>query len=182
MLLYNKKTSLYFTFGRFQPITTAHEDLFNFMSDAALTDGSDYIICISPTQDYIKNVLSWEERMEYLATFHPHLNINKVKEGRLDNIIINFVKQGYTHLNFVVGKDRVNDFKWIYKYKDEMQYSTFNIIEYGDRDKNPVSATQARQAALSGNFDLFREILSKSINDAAALGIYLKIRERIHEI
>lgn len=182
MLLCNNKNSLYFTFGRFQPITIAHEELFEFLCKESASNNADYSICISPTQDKIKNALSWEEKYSYITSAMPYLNVNNNKESRLDKIISNYTSQGYKNITMVVGNDRVNDFQWIYKYKDELNYSEFKIIEFGNRTNESVSATKARSAALSGDFKLFRKLVSVSFNDDTVNNIYSKIRERLNEI
>lgn len=175
----SKTRKLYFTFGRFQPFTTAHADMFEHIINLSSKDKADYCICISPTQDIYKNVFSWEERCHQLRISNPQIKINPTKEAKLDKLIKSFVAQGYTDIYFVIGKDRIDDFQWIYKYKEELGFHEFKIIEYGNRTKASVSATKARQAALNNNYGKFCRILPTYFTNTLVHNMFTTIRERL---
>lgn len=177
MQQHSSKKTLYFTFGRFQPFTIAHEGMFNFIYE--MSKDTEHCICISPTNDSIKNIFTWDERVGHIHNVMPHIQINNLKESRLDVIIKDFTSRGYSDLVFVIGKDRINDFQWIYKYKDDLGYSSFSILEYGNRIDDTISATNARLAAKQNDYTKFRQLVSAHFNDAQALSMYNTIKERL---
>lgn len=179
MQQHSKIDTLYFTFGRFQPCTIAHEDMFNTIRRLAESNNAHYRICISSTQDPAKNIFTWEERVKLLTEAMPYIQINLLKDTRIDNIIKDFVSNGYVNLVFVLGKDRFNDFQWIYKYKEDLGYSKFSLLEYGNRNDNVISATNARLAAKEGNYNEFRKLISRSFTESQAVNMYHTIKERL---
>lgn len=179
MQQHSKIDTLYFTFGRFQPCTIAHEDMFDYISRIASENNAHHKICISSTQDSVKNIFTWEERIKVLTTAMPHIQFNNFKDTRIDNIIKDFVSSGYINLVFVLGKDRIDDFQWIYKYKDDLGYSKFSLLEYGNRTDNVISATNARLAAKEGNYNEFRKLISRCFTETQAINMYSTIKERL---
>lgn len=179
MQQHSSTNCLYFTFGRFQPCTYAHSEMFKFIKDLAEKSQAEHSICISATTDSTRNILTWEERYNFFTTSMPSIHFNKNKEQRLDNIIKEFTNAGFKNLNMIVGNDRISDFQWIYKYKDILQFDTFNIIEYGNRSDIDVSATMARHAAQHESFAKFRKLIAIEFNEAQALNLFNTIKERL---
>lgn len=182
MQLQSTNKSIWFTYGRFQPCTHAHTDMFNWIKEKSKENGSDFVVCISNSFDNIKNPFLWEERLSLMQSAMPLINFSKNKENRLDNIIKSLSDAGYEDFYMVVGNDRIKCFDWVDKYKTKLNVKTFRVVEYGSRTICDVSSTRARAAAIANDYALFRKTISYAFNEAQTEFMFRTIKERIHEI
>jgi hypothetical protein len=92
----------------------------------------------------------------------PHATIMKVKEAITPHMVNEYLeKHGFTDVYFVVGSDRVKEFKvrWL-PYANEL-FDKTGIISAGTRDPDAegisgMSATKAREAARQNDIGKFR--------------------------
>jgi hypothetical protein len=153
-------------FGRFQPVTKAHEKLFTYMYQWKTYQ----YIFVSETHDTDKNPLTVEQKraviQNVLQTSHLGMPVLSAKDPFhalkwLSNL------QTYSHIHMVCGPDRVKKYSDFKKYAGpgkEINVDELSVIEFGD-DRDPyssdiqgVSASKARQAARDGDVISFGAI------------------------
>ncbi len=173
-----------FCFGRFQPPTSGHLEMFNFMSKYAKKHKMDAVIYTSSTQNAKKNPLNFNDKTMYLELGAPK-GVKVSKDGTLKNafqILEDLIKnKKYQRIAFVVGGDRINDFNDMKKYAKQWGIEAgigevnLQIISSGNR-KPGVSGTAMRNFAKEGDFEGFKNGLAKSLHKYA-IEIYKKTRQ-----
>lgn len=158
-----------FCFGRMNPPTIGHGKLLATTHKAAR--GDDYYIFLSHTQDKKDNPLDYDTKVKFVKRMFPK-HAQHVSQGGIKTImqIAEFLyQQGYTHVTFVAGSDRLAAFqKLLTDYNgapDNKAYYKFDKIDFvssGDREDGAegvegVSASQARAAALADNMAAFEQ-------------------------
>lgn len=150
-----------FTFGRMNPPTRGHEKIVSAVMEIATQRGGTPYVFTSTTQDPKKNPLSYNEKVAFLKALFPGVDT-------VDNIEIKnpfqaagfLNSQGYTDLVFVVGSDRVEEFRARFNKANEY-FDSFEIVSAGERDPDAegisgMSGTKAREAAIVGDIGKFR--------------------------
>ncbi len=148
------------TFGRTNPPTIGHLKLINkISSEARKVDGTGFLF-VSHSQDSEKNPLPYPEKIKLLKKIVPsNVKVVKTVSRKVADVLGEIYRLGFRDIIFIVGDDRVNDFKWI--EKDE-RFNSAKVISAGARDPeaedftSTVSASMARKAVKDGNFDLFK--------------------------
>lgn len=174
-----------FTFGRFNPPTTGHALLVKKLK--ALGRGGDVLLFSSHSRDNLKNPLPHKVKVKYLRKFFGKIvvdaNVRTVFE-----IANELQKRNYTHVNMVVGSDRVNEFKnLLHKYNGVKarhgfyKFEEINILSAGERDPDAddvsgMSASKMRMFAEKGDFDSFAEGVP-SRNKREAESLYKDVRK-----
>ena len=174
-----------FTFGRFNPPTTGHALLVKKLT--SLGKGGDVLLFSSHSNDKVKNPLDHKTKVKYLRKFFGRIvvdaNVRTVFE-----IANELQKRKYTHVNMVVGSDRVNEFKnLLHKYNGVKarhgyyKFEEINILSAGERDPDAddvsgMSASKMRMFAEKGDFESFAKgVPSRNKKDAESL--YKDIRK-----
>ena len=179
-----KKKSMTFAFGRFNPPTIGHLKLLDKVKKVAKT--GDYEIYASQSNDPKKNPLTHKDKIKYMKKMFPkhakHIS-DDLKMKTAFHIMPELYKRGYTEVNFVVGSDRVPEFENLKKYDgvedNRLGFYTFpdgiNIVSAGERDPDSkdivsaMSASRLRAAASEGNFKEFELGMPKGFKDAQGL-------------
>ena len=180
-----KDKSATFSFGRFNPHTTGHALLVKKLKE--LGSGTDTMIFSSHSNDKRKNPLSHRDKVKYLKKFFGRIivdaNVRTVFE-----IANELHKQGYTHVNMVVGSDRVKEFEnLLTKYNGVKarhgyyKFKEINVVSAGERDPDAddvsgMSASKMRQYAEDGNFEEFAKGVPSS-NSSAKKQLYKAVRK-----
>ena len=174
-----RRKSIAFTFGRFNPPTIGHEKLIN---KVASVRADDYKIYLSRSEDPKKNPLSPRNKltiMKRMFTRHAR-NIEINPTNMILDICSMLYKKGYTEIFMVVGSDRVREFETIInKYNDiksrhgYYNFDNINVLSAGERDPDAegatgMSASKMRAAAAKGDLDSFRKGLPSGV-DAQAI-------------
>ena len=162
-----------FAFGRFQPPTIAHEMMCNKIGFVAAAGGADHAIYVSKTQDKKRNPLSVDDKIAFLREMCPRANFVACDEVvRTPVEAAKALNAKYRNLVFIAGSDRVETLGKVIEQQNgiDYHYDDILILSAGDRDPDSdgldgVSGTAAREAALSGDFNAFRTMISESIND-----------------
>jgi len=173
--LENKNTpGIVFCFGRFQPPTSGHLEMFNFMAKYAKKYKMDAVVYTSSTQNEKKNPLNFNDKLMYLELGMPK-GVKVSKDGSLKNafqILEDLIKnKKYQRISFVVGEDRVNDFQSLKKYAkqwgDEVNLEVeLNVVKSGERKKG-ISGTDMRNFAKENNFEGFKNALAPTLKKYA---------------
>lgn len=172
---YTLKDKAYFTFGRFQPFTSAHCKLIEYL-ESKINDASDSFVALSKTHDTEKNPLSYSTKLEL---YNKYFNVPIIDHNnRIDDCIKLLTSRGYKHIYMVLGNDRLESFQWIYKYKTELGYDSFTICEFGDRLNDDISATSIRHAISNADYqhayDMMPDLFSQQDKERIVNEIQLR--------
>lgn len=159
-----------FCFGRMNPPTLGHGQLINTVAQAS--QGGDYFIFASGTQDKKKNPLDYTTKIKFLKAMFPEQASHIVNDPTLKTIMQVaewLYAQGYRSVTFVAGSDRLDGFKQLLTsyngVEGKSSYYKFDSIKFassGERDPDAegiagVSASSAREAASQGNLEAFAQ-------------------------
>jgi hypothetical protein len=164
------RKSVAFCFGRMNPPTIGHARLLN--TTARASNGGDYYIFLSHTQDSKKNPLDYNTKVDFVKSMYPQ-HADRVSYGSLRTImeIMEFLyHNNYTDVTYVCGNDRLPAFKELLnKYngveggKTYYKFNSIDIVSSGPRDPDDdgvagASASAARAAAEAGDKEEFKKI------------------------
>ena len=185
--------AIYATFGRFNPPTIGHEKLFKRLKSLADADNADYLIYSSQSQDKKKNPLDYDSKIKFLRKMFPEFARHFVSNKNIKNalqIAASAYDEGYNRFVFVVGGDRIADFKKLltdYNGKTgahgHYDFKTIEVKSAGERDPDSegvdgMSSSKLKAAAVAGDFDLFMLGMPKGFKDASAL--YSAVRDGLN--
>ena len=162
--LLEDRSSIAFTFGRFNPPTIGHEKLVDAVKDAG---GSSYRVYVSQSHDSKKNPLDPTAKLGYLKTMFPGVKFELV--GTVLKIVTGLHDEGWKNIILVVGSDRVADFERLLNDYNGVEdkphgYYNFDSIEVksaGQRDPDAegaegMSASKMRVAATEDDYNSFK--------------------------
>ena len=192
---------IYVSFGRFQPPTKGHLANFNGLAKAAGND--EYRIYLSQTQDKSGDNPLSAERKEYYMKKLMNGHASHIYSGPQWNVVAkclqHCMKDGYDHLVFMVGSDRVNDFQWVKRSngttaKDGTRYyfTTVEVRSTGERDADghdkkdkkatggfAISGTKLRVYAALGDKASFRKGMPTGTSTNLSNELYDEIRKNL---
>ena len=158
-----------FCFGRMNPPTIGHAEVFKTMS----SQGGDMRIFVSQSQDKKKNPLDYGTKIKFIKELFPQYAKNVVENAALNTIgkVASYLhEQGYNAATFVAGSDRLEDMKSLLTQYNGVEgkahgFYKFDVIDFassGDREDGAegvagVSASGARSAAANNDFEGFQE-------------------------
>ena len=166
-----------FTFGRFNPPTTGHQLLINNLKKLPGAK----LVFASHSSDKKKNPLSHKDKVKFMRKFFGRIVVDSPARTVFE-IATALQKEGFTHVNMMVGSDRINEFEMLLnKYngvKGRHGYYKFeqiNIISAGERDPDSddvsgMSASKMRMFAEKDDFESFKAgVPSRNKKDAELL-------------
>ena len=195
------KKHVAFAFGRFNPPTVGHKKLIDTVVDAS--DGGDFYIFTSQSQDPDKNPLDYQTKVNFLKKLFADIQDKIVYDVSIKNVLQAADKlkaNGYTDATFVCGSDRVPEFTKLLNTWNGMdktpRFGVLNIISSGEREDGMegvggVSASMAREFVKNNNFESFKGTvpnnpqLAKELFDAVKQGMATskkKIKECIIQL
>ena len=195
------KKHVAFAFGRFNPPTVGHKKLIDTVVDAS--DGGDFYIFTSQSQDPDKNPLDYQTKVNFLKKLFPDIQDKIVYDVSIKNVLQAADKlkaNGYTDATFVCGSDRVPEFTKLLNTWNGMdktpRFGVLNIISSGEREDGMegvggVSASMAREFVKNNDFESFKGTvpnnpqLAKELFDAVKQGMTTskkKIKECIIQL
>jgi predicted RNA binding protein YcfA (HicA-like mRNA interferase family) len=181
-----------FTFGRYNPPTTGHAELITYAVRLAHRNGADHRIYTSQSHDASKNPLSAPQKITFLRQIFP--GVNFVADPNMKTafaICKKLVDEGYEDVTFVVGDDRVAEFKAaLGKYvkpktakdfdsKKHYPFKKFQVVSSGGR-KEGISGTALRAAVRKGDFTTFARA-SAARDKALARKIFTATKKNLAE-
>jgi len=190
------KTHITFCFGRMNPPTIGHKQVFKTMAE----QGGDYKIFLSQTQDKKENPLDYKTKTDFIKLIHSEYAPHLVVDTRLNTVmkVASYLYSlGYKEATFVAGSDRLNQFKILLsdyngvegKAHGFYKFEPLNFESSGDREDDApglkgVSGTKAREAAAAGDLKKFEEATgagehATALYDAVRRG--LGIQESVEE-
>ena len=195
------KKHVAFAFGRFNPPTVGHKKLIDTVVDAS--DGGDFYIFTSQSQDPDKNPLDYQTKVNFLKKLFPDIQDKIVYDVSIKNVLQAADKlkaNGYTDATFVCGSDRVPEFTKLLNTWNGMdktpRFGVLNIISSGEREDGMegvggVSASMAREFVKNNDFESFKGTvpnnpqLAKELFDAVKQGMTTskkKIKEHLIQL
>ena len=181
-----------FTFGRYNPPTTGHAELITYAVKLAHKNGADHRIYTSQSHDPSKNPLAPRQKMMFLRQIFP--GVNFVDDPAMKTafaICRKLADEGYEDVTFVVGDDRVAEFKASFsKYvkpqtakdynpKTNYPFKKFQVVSSGAR-KQGISGTDLRAAVRKGDFATFAKA-SAARDKTLARKIFTATRAQLKE-
>jgi hypothetical protein len=158
-----------FCFGRMNPPTIGHKQVFETMS----SQGGEMKIFVSQSQDKKKNPLDYGTKIKFIKAMFPQYAKDVVENAALNTIgkVASYLhEQGYNAATFVAGSDRLEDMKNLLTQYNGVEgkahgFYKFDVIDFassGDREDGAegvagVSASGARSAAANNDFEGFQE-------------------------
>lgn len=146
---------------RMNPPTKGHGKLIGAVSRIAEERGGSPFVFVSTSHDARKNPLSYTDKVAFLQTLFPDANVVHNPSIKNPFHATGYLSdQGFTDLIFVVGSDRVEEFKTRFN-RAEDYFNSFEIVSAGSRDPESgglegMSGTKAREAAKVGDKGKFR--------------------------
>lgn len=158
-----------FCFGRMNPPTIGHEQVFKTMASV----GGDYKIFVSQTQDKKDNPLDYSTKIKFIKAIHTQYADNVVDDSSLNTVVkvaSYLYDLGYRDATFVAGSDRLEQFKKLLtqyngiegKAHGYYKFDVLNFVSSGEREDGAegvagVSASAARSAAANSNLEEFEK-------------------------
>lgn len=181
-----------FTFGRYNPPTIGHAELINYTVRLAQKTGAAHRIYTSQSQDPSKNPLSARQKFTFLRQIFSGVNFVDDPSAKSAFIIAKkLADEGYEDVTFVVGADRVDQFRTdMSKYvkpktakdfnpKIHYPFKKFQVVSSGSRKKG-VSGTDLRNAIRKGDFAAFARV-SAARDRTLARRIFDTTRAQLNE-
>lgn len=181
-----------FCFGRMNPPTVGHGQLINTVAQSS--QGGDYFIFVSQTQDKKKNPLDYATKVKFVQALFPDQASHVVYDTGIKTImdVIHWLYvNGYRSITMVAGSDRIGSFQDLLPKYNGVEgvngaYYKFDKIDFvssGERDPDAdgiagVSASSAREAAANNDLQAFAQAtgagkLTKPLYDAVRKGMLL---------
>lgn len=190
-LLEEENHHITFCFGRMNPPTVGHAQVFKTMA----AQPGDYMIFVSQSQDKKENPLPYEEKIKFIKLIHPNYAEHVVEDRSLNTVVkvaSYLYNLGYRSATFVAGSDRLpamskllQDYNGVEgKAHGYYKFDQLDFVSSGDREDGAegvagVSASGARAAAAAGNLVEFEATTgagkySKELFDAVRKGMGIK--------
>ena len=179
--------SFAFTFGRFNPPTIGHEKLIRTVA----SQGMDYKIFLSRSQDAVKNPLSPSDKLKYMTKMFKNYasHIMVMPSNMVLELATKIYNMSYRNITMVVGSDRVAEFKSILnRYNDEKNrhgyynFEKINIISAGERDPDEegvtgMSASKLRDYARRGDLKNFKRGVPGNLSEKEKNELFFDVRK-----
>ena len=180
------KGTLTVAFGRFNPPHLGHLQLMDTAAGASKSDGGDYLIVPSRSQDPKKNPLDAESKVKVMQDMFPQHKKN-ISNDAGTRTIFDVLKKahndGYANVRIVGGADRVKEFEKLSNNYNGNLYNFDNIevVSAGDRDPDSdgvegLSASRMRLAAAENDFNTFRSGMPPELKRSDAKVIFDMVR------
>lgn len=180
------KGTLTIAFGRFNPPTVGHQQLMDVAAQSAESDGGDYLIYPSRSQDKKKNPLDPDTKISYMRQMFP-AHSERIVNDNANTTIFDVLKKahndGYTNVRIVGGSDRVKEFeKLSNNYNGQLYaFDAIEVVSAGDIDPDAkgiegMSSSRMRLASAEGDFRKFREGLPPDMKRGAAQKLFDTVR------
>lgn len=184
----NGGAKLTIVFGRFNPPTKEHKQL--FVSARTVAGNSDLKIYPSRVQDSERNPLKPDPKIGYMKKMFPDFKENIINDEKMITIfdVLQAAENdGYSEVTIVVGSDRLAEFRSLAQKHNGSVYN-FNditVVAGGEKDSDTELASKMRQAAIEDNINAFRSGVPPSFKDIEKLfkdvqsGMKVKTKEEI---
>jgi hypothetical protein len=149
------------------PPTISHEKIANKVAEIAKANGATPIIYLSHSRDAKKNPLSYEDKYMFArAAFGPMIQKSNPKTAIQ---VMQELDKKYSDVIFVVGDDRIVEFKTLLNKYNGKDYNlnSIKVVSAGERDPDAEGVEGMRAAAASGDDAAFKSGLPKKLQKLA---------------
>lgn len=178
----DKNDTVVFTFGRFNPPTIGHQKLVSKVAEVASKHNADHVVYLSQSHKPKTDPLPYKDKVALFKKMFPSIVVGSQKNVINPYIAMEELGKQYKNVIMVVGSDRVAQFESeMQKYLEGWGIENFQVVSAGERDPDAegaegMSASKARQLAVSGNFAAFAQALPPFVNNATKKIVYNTIR------
>ena len=149
------------------PPTISHEKMANKVAEIAKANGATPIIYLSHSRDAKKNPLSYEDKYMFArAAFGPMIQKSNPKTAIQ---VMQELDKKYSDVIFVVGDDRIVEFKTLLNKYNGKDYNlnSIKVVSSGERDPDAEGFEGMRAAVSSGDDAAFKSGLPKKLKKLA---------------
>ena len=164
---------VYIFYGRMNPFTRGHESAIQHIVNKAQQNHAKPVVIVSHSQNTLKNPLSVNEKKGLIEMSFPGLNVRSTSKSAptIIPIVEGLRKNGHTNFTMFLGSNRLKSFNFIKNVKK---------VQFGNnRKEGGVSGTAARAAALRGNMNAFRSLMSNKLNNNTLRSTMNTIKSRL---
>jgi len=150
-----------FTFGRFNPPTKGHAQIFKKMAQIAHSRNGGAFVFASCVEDTKRNPIPFYEKIMWLDKLFPSTLFDGKKIVKNPfQAVVQLQDSGYDEIIMVVGSDRVEEFRKRFSSSYD-RFKNIQVIGVGDRTiedgVDGMSSTKARLAAQHNDLAAFEE-------------------------
>lgn len=179
---------LVLTYGRMNPATTGHEKLIKKAEDIARRTGAKDKTVLTNSQDKKTDPLTPADKLKWAKTLFPGKDISLASpdKGTLLAQLQHHHNSGVKDLTVVTGSDQAEKYKQlINKYNGTGKHCLFNFkrarVVVADRDADGkgvegVSATKMRDHAANDDYNAFKSMVPKHVQEKSVKDIYHTLR------
>lgn len=186
------KTKGYLTiaFGRFNPPTIGHQQLFDTAAVTAQQTEGDFIIVPSRVQDKKKNPLDPDTKISYMRKMFPaygEVIVNDPQNVTIFDALRKAHNDGYSSIVIVGGEDKIKEFdKLANSYNGRLyEFDSIEVVSSGKVDPDAegvkgISSSKLRKAAAEGDFDTFRKGIPQELEPKEIIQLFDLIRQSMN--
>jgi hypothetical protein len=181
------KGMLTIVFGRFNPPTSAHQELMDTAAQVASEDGGDYVIVPSRSFDPKKNPLDPDTKiffMRKLFSDHGERIVNDPNQVTIFDTLKKAHNDGYAGVRIICGNTRAKEFENLANsYNGQLyQFDGIEVLPIGEMDADGkevdgITSSRMRLAAAEGDFVTFRNLTPSSIPRKEIIQIFDLVRQ-----
>ena len=181
-----KEQTAVFAFGRMNPPTTGHGKLIKKVMSVAKSESGLPMVFPSKTEDKKKNPLTYKSKVKVLRDVFGSI-INTSMDIKTPFDVLEYLnKKKFSKVVFVVGSDRVTEFKKnMSKYveSDLDNIKDFSVVSAGDRDPDAegvkgISGSKMREYVKKDKFKKFAGGLMTK-NDRLSKQVFKELQKRM---
>lgn len=164
----NGGAKLTIVFGRFNPPTREHKQLFT--SARSIAGNSDLKIYPSRIQDNERNPIKPDPKIGFMKKMFPEFKDNIINDEKMltiFDVLQAAENDGYREVTIVVGADRLSEFRSLAQKHNGSVYN-FNditVVAGGEKDSDTELSSKMRQSAAEDNLNSFRTGLPRGYKD-----------------
>lgn len=167
-----KNVRVAFTYARMNPPTEGHRRVVESLIEEAKRTGATARVYLSETHDSKRNPLQSQQKLDLVRRAFPEIEVRLART--LFAAGCDLAADGGDDAVMVVGADRASEFsKRLTAYVGTPDLPLKSIeIRAITRDEDDVSATQARDAAVAGDWKTFQSLSPSNV----AQELYVAVR------
>jgi len=181
------KGTLTIAYGRFNPPHIGHLELMDTAASAAESEGSDYVIIPSRTQDVNKNPLDVDTKITIMRQMFPQHSeriLNDSNTSTIFDVLKKAHNDGYANVRIIGGPNRIKEFEKLTNgYNGNLyQFDAIEVIPVGEKDADSdkaedFSSSRMRLAAAENDFKTFRSGMPQEMRPKDLRAIFDILRQ-----
>lgn len=160
------------SFLKANPPTKNHGKFINIMLKEALKRDADVMLFLSHLQDYKRNPLSWEKKIEYISKEYPDLNICGDDSIVTLKDAASWLSKEYSNSIYICGSDKQDTLRDFFNTNNggSFSFKMVEVVHSGLKDPDSdtgsaYSGDKAILAVLNNDFKSFSKIVLPNDKD-----------------